>query len=217
MGMDDCDEPTFLPIFEFKYLYWALMVHLFNPMDIYDSMSFGYVHSLTSIRIMPGINLATMAREEVHLKTASVKAGLVGRVKALPFEGNMLPFVAIAGEGDVINYAQVLLFFQCRNGGKVHNLAYIKYLSDAILGARRALMPLPSTFPIHQWAMNAMGCRGKPRGRKKIPPPPKYDFHFAVIDIDSILNLEHVVEIGNGLLVNNVHAWYKMKQLLPSY
>jgi hypothetical protein len=67
---------------------------------------------------------------------------------------------------------------------------YCKWLDYALKGAERLQLPLPTTFPLHQWAKTYMGLK----------PLHGRDWYasesYAVIDASKVLSWEPIVQIG---------------------
>ena len=74
--------------------------------------------------------------------------------------------------------------------GAQYEVVYCKWLEHELTGVERLKLPLPTSFPMHQWAKTHMGL-----------PPQKGRLHpasdsYGVVDASKILNWEPIVSIG---------------------
>ena len=76
------------------------------------------------------------------------------------------------------------------HSGSRHEVVYCKWLGHEIVDQERIKMPLPSTFPLHQWEVSFMGL--PPGGGWQHNPSPTYGF----VDAAKVLNWEPIVCIG---------------------
>lgn len=76
------------------------------------------------------------------------------------------------------------------HSGSRHEVVYCKWLGHEIVDQERIKMPLPSTFPLHQWEVSLMGL--PPGGGWQHNPSPTYGF----VDAAKVLNWEPIVCIG---------------------
>ena len=204
------DASVDLPVGALLHLYWALFCFLMQPTEQHDETSMDLVPSLTCLDLRHGVHL------EAHNEKAIIQSHLTCSVAN--GSSNPGPFVAVEAGADGIYYGQVLLFFSVTAvDGTQRSLAYIRWLTHSIDGGARAQVPLPNSFAVHQWEHSMMGVH-QAHASRRIP----LSQHFGVIDIKSILNVEHFVQIGDfkpraggvnaglragPLLANNVHAW----------
>ena len=70
------------------------------------------------------------------------------------------------------------------HSGSRHEVVYCKWLGHEIVDQERIKMPLPSTFPLHQWEVSFMGL--PPGGGWQHNPSPTYGF----VDAAKVLNWE---------------------------
>jgi hypothetical protein len=107
-------------------------------------------------------------------------------------------------------------------GGTAHEVVFCKWLGHKLTGAERLALPLPSVFPLHQWAKTYMG----------MPPLFGHAWYasdsYGIVDACKVLCWEPIVSIGlrpgkrakkraraanvlggvgEPLFANNVHAW----------
>ena len=74
--------------------------------------------------------------------------------------------------------------------GTNYEVVYFKWLDFELVGIERTKLPLPSTFPLHQWAMTYMGE----------PPHPSQHWYaeesYGIVSAASVMNWEPIVYIG---------------------
>ena len=77
--------------------------------------------------------------------------------------------------------------------GEEYQVVYCKWLDHPLTGVERLKLPLPTTFPLHQWAKTYMGL-----------PPAGYvhghawhaEASYGVVDAAKVLSWEPIVSIG---------------------
>jgi hypothetical protein len=74
--------------------------------------------------------------------------------------------------------------------GQEYDVVYCRWLDHKLTGAERLKLPLPTIFPLHQWAETYMGMG--PEGSRAWYATDS----FGVIDASKVLNLEPIVSIG---------------------
>mmetsp|Transcript_6773 Transcript_6773/g.17558 ORF Transcript_6773/g.17558 Transcript_6773/m.17558 type:complete len:211 (+) Transcript_6773:3-635(+) len=182
---------------------------------------------LTTLQLHPSIAIA---------QSGSPKAAAAKFVRLEPFSKEVATHAFIAADSGVgIWYGQPIVGLTLTTlGGVRYEVLYVKWLDHELTGLERLKLPLPATFPMHQWAKSLMG----------LPPtngwPHQETDCYALIDASKVLNWEPIVciglrswrptstyvearrqqgkrrrkanekpppGVGEPLFVNNVHAW----------
>lgn len=162
----------------FKHFYWAVLNYLSN----FTSDLAARDKPILSFRLHPSIAIG---------QTGSTKAAAAKFIPLAPFSEVPSPaFVAVdfggeVGMGHPVMGATVTTF--C---GTQHEVIFCKWLTHEITGHERNKMPLPTSFPMHQWEQTFMGM--PPLGGHQH----KVSDSYGVVDASKVLNWEPIVCIG---------------------
>ena len=125
-------------------------------------------------------------------QTGCAKASAATKISLEPFTNvPTRAFVRVDAGGGAVWFGQPLLFAKVTTvGGVQHEIAYCKWLDYKLTGIERLKMPLPTTFPLHQWEKTFMG----------LPPLGGHEHQesesYGVVDASKVLNWEPIVSIG---------------------
>lgn len=149
-------EDTLLHEHGFIHLFWAILVFL-SPAtaDIFS------VDALTSS--VPHDDWPRLRLELTYgasIGHSSVRAAAAPYLHCAPFE-TCESFVEVEVNGELWNGRPELLFWCTTLDGTMVPMVFLRFLSLPITGLEREMLPLPSSFPIHQWEMTRnMGVHG---------------------------------------------------------
>jgi hypothetical protein len=163
----------------YKHLFWAIVNYLFP--DVRPEPD-GRHWPRTTLRIHPSITIG---------QTGCLRAAAATKIALAPFaETPTHAFVRVAA-GDCEWYGWPILGATVTtNEGTEYQVVYCKWLDHALTGIERLKLPLPSTFPLHQWAKTHMGL--PPRNGYAHQPSESY----GCVDASKVLNWEPISSIG---------------------
>ena len=195
-----------------KFLYWSLLSYLLDDdeLDIHNRSVFqdlltSFVVADTTFLVQDGLRFSP---------DVNSKAELCPMLYANVFKAPPQHFVAVRVVDDSCWFGQPILLLSFEHCGEQHNVAYMKWLEVPLAGKVRESLPIPFSFPVHQWARAHMGLL---RHRNRNVQP------FSIVSIDKIMNRECLTHCGDhttivpvggpvtlekgSIYVNNIHAW----------
>ena len=177
-GMAQQNEAMLLDAQGYRHLFWAIL----NYLDDTSAEEDGRGWPLTTLRVHPSI---AIAQTECHKTLAAPKIALNAFA-----ETPTHAFVKVRA-GELEWFGQPILAATVTTvDGVRYEVVYCKWLDYELTGIERLKLPLPTSFPLHQWAKTHMGL--PPQNGRLHPVSDSY----GVVDASKILNWEPVVSIG---------------------
>ena len=178
-------EDTLLQDQGYTHLYWSILVFL-APATTDMSSADALKRSIRS-------GERPLLRLEITYGAAigqnSERAAAAPYLHCIPFSV-CETFIEVKVGGEMWYGLPMLLFWCTLLDGTRVPMAFLKYLSRPITGLEREILPLPSTFPIHQWEMTrSMGA-----GHHHASP---LQFMYGVVAVASIMCVVPTACIGN--------------------
>jgi hypothetical protein len=168
----------------YEHLYWCILRHVAAAnVDPYDMSSLRTIAAAD----MPRHALKAYSGLSIGQPKGAIEASYSPLLKSEPFE-MAARFVAVRQADGTLWYGQPVLLFQVETLGKVvHDLAYIKWLSNPFQGSERDILPVPSDFLCMQWAVvDKMGLDSKAWQPQS----------FGVVPITWIVHVAPIMQIG---------------------
>ena len=164
----------------YRHLYWCIINFLSELNGELEQD--GRDWPLTTLQLHPSIAVG---------QSGCPKAAAAPRISMNPFSRvSTRPFARVDADGDDW-FGQPLLGVTITTlDGTQYEGIYFKWLDHALTGPERLKLPLPTAFPLHQWAKTYMGL--PPLGGHMHPASES----FGLIDVSKVLNWEPIVSIG---------------------
>ena len=166
----------------YKHLFWAILSYLNDAPDgLLDEDSRHWPDATISVH--PSIMIG---------QTGCSRAAAAPKIPLEPFTKKPTPAFARVDAGDgVFWFGQPMLGATVVTAaGTTYEVVYFKWLDFELVGIERTKLPLPSTFPLHQWAMTYMGE----------PPHASQAWYaeesYGIVSASSVMNWEPIVPIG---------------------
>lgn len=185
-GMAQQNQAMLLEEQGFQHLFWAILSYLSNGSAIESLEQDGRHWPLSTLGVHPSIMIG---------QTGCPKASAAIKIPLEPFTQNPThAFVRVDAGGGVEWFGRAVLGASVTTGcGDNYQLVYCKWLDYALTGIERLKLPLPTTFPLHQWAKTYMG----------LPPAGHVRGHawyatdsYGMVDAAKVMNWEPIVSIG---------------------
>jgi hypothetical protein len=147
-GLAEQNEGMLLQEQGYAHLFWAILSFLKDAPDVRVEED-GRNWPLTTLGIHPSISIG---------QTGCPKASAATKISLQPFTRNPTrAFVRVDADG--VNWfgQPVLAATITTVCGACYEIVYCKWLDFALTGTERLKLPLPTTFPLHQWAKTCMG------------------------------------------------------------
>jgi hypothetical protein len=152
-GLAQQKEQMLLQEQGYAHLFWCLLNYLEDSLGVPVEEN-GRHWPLTTLCVHPSIAVG---------QTGCARASAAAKVTVNAF-GHVPThaFVRVDAGGGVVWFGQPILCATVSTvGGAKHEIVYCKWLDFALTGTERLKLPLPTTFPLHQWEKTYMG----------LPPP----------------------------------------------
>ena len=180
-GAAQQSEAMLLDTQGYKHLFWAILNYL-NESGYAPAEEDGRGWPLTTLRVHSSI---LIAQTECPRTVAAPKV-TVDAFAEVPTHA----FVRVnAGERDWFGQPILAATVSTADGAR-YEVVYCKWLEHELTGVERLKLPLPTSFPMHQWAKTHMGL--PPQNGRLHPASDSY----GVVDASKILNWEPIVSIG---------------------
>ena len=185
-GLAEQNQAMLLEEQGYQHLFWAILSYLSDGSPIESLEQDGRHWPLTTVGVHPSILIG---------QTGCSKAAAAIKIPLEPFtETPTDAFARVDAGGGVEWFGRPVCGLTVTTGaGDEYELVYFQWLDYALTGDERLKLPLPSTFPLHQWAKTYMGL-----------PPAGYvhghawhaEASYGVVDAAKVMSWEPIVSIG---------------------
>ena len=192
----------------YQHLYWSILCYL-------NEIGSGTLGAKWQIELNPATNFdmtlslfrsVRIGSSNSFRDTLKAEATPYVEVPPLSTEADAKCVAVVVDDIGTTWLMQPTLLFQMTTAdGTCYNLVYGRWFDYALGGEERLQLPLPLSFPIHQWAEAKMGVRAHTNS-------PSY----SVVDVSRILHVEPIVPIGVAPAAGNQRKRKRRTEASPS-